>query len=144
MAIDRTAEPYYEVLYATTAEKALNPAFSADRPDLILLDITMPDMDGYQIFSRLKANDFTRDIQIVFATARSDVIIPGEENGVRMTERLRAQWPGMKVLYMSGYTNNAIVHQGVLAPGLSFIQKPFLLEDLARKVRQTLDSDDQV
>ncbi len=71
----------------------------------------------------------------------TDVIIPGKENGVRMAKRLCQKQPQMKVLYMSGYTNNAIVHHGVLDPGVSFIQKPFLPDDLARKVRQTLDRD---
>ncbi len=70
----------------------------------------------------------------------TDVVIPGEENGVRLAERLCSLQPRLKVLYMSGYTNNAIVHHGVLDDSLNFIQKPFLPEDLARKVRQTLDT----
>jgi DNA-binding response OmpR family regulator len=45
----------------------------------------------------------------------------------------------MKVLYMSGYTDNAIVHHGVLDPGIAYIQKPFAPDVLASKVRQILD-----
>jgi len=83
----------------------------------------------------LATHDHTVDLLV------TDVIIPGKENGVHLAKRLCAGQPGMKVLYMSGYTNNAIVHHGVLDPGVSFIQKPFLPDDLARKVRQTLDRD---
>jgi len=46
----------------------------------------------------------------------------------------------MKVLYMSGYTDNAIVHQGVLDEAADFIQKPFTADSLVRKVREVLDA----
>jgi DNA-binding NtrC family response regulator len=45
----------------------------------------------------------------------------------------------MKVLYMSGYTNNAIVHHGVLDDGINFIQKPFAINDLAKKIDEVLN-----
>ena len=47
--------------------------------------------------------------------------------------------PEIKVLFMSGYTDNAIVHQGVLDPGIAFLPKPFTPSTLAGKVRQVLD-----
>ena len=48
--------------------------------------------------------------------------------------------PGIKVLYMSGYTDNAIVHHGVLERGTNYIQKPFTVDSLARKVREVLET----
>ncbi|MCJ7596994.1 MAG: response regulator [Desulfobacterales bacterium] len=68
----------------------------------------------------------------------TDVVMP-EMNGRDLAERIQAARPGMKVLYMSGYTANTIAHRGVLAEGTQFIQKPFSVKELAVKVRAVLD-----
>lgn len=68
----------------------------------------------------------------------TDVIMP-EMNGRELFTRLAELRPGLKVLYMSGYTDNVIEHHGVLAEGVDLIQKPIAPEALARKVREILD-----
>ena len=60
----------YKILVANSGEKALKIAASNQRPDLILLDVVMPEMDGYEVCLRLKQNDATKDIPVIFITAR--------------------------------------------------------------------------
>jgi len=69
----------------------------------------------------------------------TDVIMP-RMNGPELAKRVAQRWPRIKVLYMSGYTSDAIVHHGVLNEGLYFLQKPFLPRALAAKVREVLDA----
>jgi CheY-like chemotaxis protein len=68
----------------------------------------------------------------------TDVVMP-EMSGRELADRLAPQHPEMKVLYMSGYTDDVIVHHGVLDEGTAFIQKPFAAEVLVRKIREVLD-----
>ncbi len=67
-----------------------------------------------------------------------DVIMPAM-NGPELSRRLATVRSGMKVLYMSGYAREAIVHRGVLQPGIAFLQKPFAPDVLAARVREILD-----
>jgi nitrogen-specific signal transduction histidine kinase/CheY-like chemotaxis protein len=68
----------------------------------------------------------------------TDVVMPGF-GGRELVERLRARRPELRALYMSGYTDDAVVRHGVMAEAVSFLQKPFTVEGLARKVREVLD-----
>jgi len=68
----------------------------------------------------------------------TDVVMP-EMNGRELAEELSAFLPNLKCLYMSGYTADVIAHRGVLDVGVNFIQKPFLGDDFAARVRQVLD-----
>jgi len=68
----------------------------------------------------------------------TDVVMPNM-SGAEFIEKLREFWSDFKVLYMSGYTSNAIVHAGVLDKGTPYLQKPFRPVDIARKVRKVLD-----
>jgi YesN/AraC family two-component response regulator len=82
----------------------------------------------------LIAGDFIEPIDLLL----SDVIMPASE-GAPLVTRLRAARPDMRVLYMSGYTDDTIVHHGVLDEGTHFLQKPFTTIALTQKVREVLD-----
>ncbi len=71
----------------------------------------------------------------------SDVVMP-EINGKELYQRVATRIPGLKVLYMSGYTDNVIAEHGVLYEGVQFVQKPFSVQTLVDKVREVLDQRD--
>ncbi len=69
----------------------------------------------------------------------TDVVLPGGMNGREIAEAAQVIQPGLKVLYSSGYSENAIVHHGRLDPGIHFLGKPYRRSELAAKVREVLD-----
>jgi hypothetical protein len=69
----------------------------------------------------------------------TDVVMP-EISGPEAAERMARQRPGLKVLYMSGYTDDALGSHGVLHAGTALLQKPFSMADLTRRVRDLLDA----
>jgi PAS domain S-box-containing protein len=98
---------------------------------------------GYQI---LEAEDGAAALQIADGHQGSidllltDVVMPGM-NGRELAEQISAQRPETRVLYMSGYTENAIGHDGLLDAGVNLLQKPFSLPTLKERVRELLDSE---
>jgi len=70
----------------------------------------------------------------------TDVVMP-ETSGKEVADRLTELLPGLKVLFMSGYTDEAIVHHGVLDSNIEFIQKPFTPSAVSKKAREVLDSE---
>jgi signal transduction histidine kinase/ActR/RegA family two-component response regulator len=96
---------------------------------------------GYRVLAASRADEALRmaerhggPIHLLLA----DVVMPGG-SGPELAARLAATRPEMRVLYMSGYTDDAIVHRGVIAPGIELLEKPFTPAILARKVRDVLD-----
>jgi signal transduction histidine kinase/ActR/RegA family two-component response regulator len=69
----------------------------------------------------------------------TDIVMP-EMTGRDLAEKAQALRPGLKVLYTTGYTRNAVVHNGIVDIGTAFLPKPFIIDHLAFKVRQTIDS----
>jgi signal transduction histidine kinase/CheY-like chemotaxis protein len=67
----------------------------------------------------------------------TDIVMPNM-TGRQLADEAEKRRPGLRVLYTTGYTRNAVVHNGVLDPGVNFIAKPFMLHDLARKLRAVL------
>lgn len=68
----------------------------------------------------------------------TDVVMPGM-SGLQLAESIKGVCPGLKVLYLSGYTADALRRHGVEGPGITLLTKPFLPEHLARSVREVLD-----
>ena len=81
-----------------------------------------------------QAEAHTAEIQLLI----TDVVMP-EMNGRDLAKGIGNIKPGLKCLFISGYTANAIAHRGVLEEGVYFLQKPFSMKDLASKVRQALE-----
>jgi PAS domain S-box-containing protein len=69
----------------------------------------------------------------------TDVIMPGGLTGRQLADRIKDIQPGIKILFTSGYTEDSILHQGRLDPGVHLLQKPYRSDKLAQKVREVLD-----
>ncbi|MGQ9698059.1 MAG: PAS domain S-box protein, partial [Armatimonadota bacterium] len=96
---------------------------------------------GYTVLeakNAAEALELCRQAGSDLALMLTDVVMP-EMSGRKLADAVGKLCPGLKVLYMSGYTDNTIVHHGVLDEGVQFVQKPFTRESLARKVREVLD-----
>ena len=88
--------------------------------------------DGEQTLNRVRECDGKVSLLI------TDVIIP-DMNGQELSETVRSIVPGIKTLFVSGYTANVIAHHGVLDEGVEFLEKPFNRQSLLRRVRELLD-----
>ncbi len=113
-----------------------------DADALRKLSVTLLEEHGYQVLSATNgaaalelAQQDNRSIDLLL----TDVIMPGL-GGHALARRMEALRPGLKVLYMSGYTDSSIAQHGVLEEGISLLHKPFTEEELVRKIREVLDA----
>jgi two-component system, cell cycle sensor histidine kinase and response regulator CckA len=100
------------------------------------------EMNGYKVIEAANGEEALQLFEhpkLEIDLLLTDVVLPGM-NGRELYERVLAERPKLRVLYSSGYTADAIVHDGVLDPGIAFIQKPYSPASLAREVRAVLDA----
>ena len=113
-----------------------------DEPAILKMAATMLDRLGYTVLTASAPGEAFRQAGVHAGEIHlliTDVVMP-EMNGRNLAKNLLALYPGLKCLFMSGYTANVIAHRGVIDEGVNFIQKPFLVPKLARKVREVLDT----
>ena len=111
-----------------------------DAEGLRLLATRMLQKQGYTVLVAANADEAVQlfEANPSIDVLLTDVVMPGA-SGPELTKRLVERRPELKVIYMSGYTDEAIVRHGVLDPGLAFLHKPFTTEALGRKIREVLD-----
>jgi len=110
-----------------------------DEPAVRTLSASVLRKCGYQVHEACDAVDALGKIQeLPLDIVITDVVMP-RMSGKELYDHLKATLPDMKVLFMSGYTDDALAHHGVLAPDMAFLEKPFSPARLARKVREVLD-----
>jgi PAS domain S-box-containing protein len=95
---------------------------------------------GYTVF---EADGGARGLQILDAHPEvlvlfTDIVMP-DMNGRKLADEAQRRRPELKVIFTTGFTSNAVVHGGIVDLGVNILQKPFTIEDLARKIRQVLD-----
>lgn len=114
-----------------------------DEPQILAMVGKMLTSQGYNVIKaangdealRLAGKPDDREIDLLL----TDMVMP-QMGGKELATELRVGRPGVKVMFTSGYTEEAVFEHGLTDEGVGFLQKPFMLDDLARKVRELLDS----
>lgn len=112
-----------------------------DDEDLRALVVNILQSLGYDVLesgtgkAALEIIEDVRQVDLLL----TDLVIPGGIGGRKLAELAQTQYPGLPVLYMSGYTEGAVIHQGRLEKGVQLLEKPFRKKDIAQAVRRTLD-----
>jgi CheY-like chemotaxis protein len=113
-----------------------------DQPEVRAFALVALQRYGYTVYSAGSGDEaiafcrqFTEPLHLIL----TDVVMAGM-NGPELAKEMATLRPGLRVLFMSGYTDNVISHQGVLPADVAYVQKPFTAESLAEKIRAALDA----
>jgi two-component system cell cycle sensor histidine kinase/response regulator CckA len=112
-----------------------------DEPAILEMVTAMLELQGYTVLGASTPGEaicLARERVGEIHLLMTDVVMP-EMNGRELARNLLSLHPHLKRIFMSGYTSDVIAHHGVLDEGVHFLQKPFSIEDLAARVRETLD-----
>jgi len=111
-----------------------------DEASVLKLTEAMLQMLGYRVITAGNKDDALRIVEETdeeIDLLLTDVVMP-DMDGKELSERILAIRPGLKCLYMSGYSDDVIARQGILEEGVKFVSKPFTVKQLAAKVREAL------
>jgi len=136
------AEPPAAALKGGPAPGSETVLVVEDEPAVLTLSRRALEAQGYVVLAASDADAALRVVERhggMIHLLLTDVVMPGL-SGHELADRLTAQRPGIRVLYMSGYPGDAVVQHGTLPSGSAFLQKPFSPDGLARKVRDVLDA----
>ena len=140
--VDAPTEAIGEWQTATTATRGTETILLVEDDESVReLAFMVLDRLGYKVLpvaDSLSIRELCQRHEGTIHLLLTDVVMPGL-SGREVARQVIGCWPGIKVVYMSGYPTNAIVHDGELDGGTSFLSKPFTPESLAAKVRQVLD-----
>ena len=112
-----------------------------DEPGILDMTKLMLERFGYRVLAVSTPDEAIRTARAHTEAIHmliTDVIMPGM-NGLDLSKKISAIYPGLRQLFMSGYTSNVIAHHGILDEGVNYIQKPFSTRELSTQVRKVLD-----
>ena len=112
-----------------------------DDPGIRLMISRHLTASGYQVLVASNGHEALSEIQKLTDPVQlliTDVVMP-LMGGWELANQVKILYPGLRILFMSGYTDSSIVNHGILEPGIMFIQKPFSMIDFLRKIRETLE-----
>jgi len=139
--VDEPTEVFKEKLVKDLPRGSETVLLVEDEEEVRKLAAQILQRQGYKVLEAPQGGDallICEQHQTPVHLMLTDVVMPGM-SGHQLAKRLKSLQPEMKVLYMSGYTDNTIVQHGVLVEGVNYISKPFTVDALARKVREVLD-----